>query len=66
MIDDYKMLEEILDGSKIGVLGLLKGVSPYTVPVNFVYYAKHIYICVFGKNNLTIMSALNNMVRIIR
>ncbi len=38
-----KHSKKILDGSKIGVLGLLKGMSPYTVPVNFVYYEKHIY-----------------------
>ncbi|MHB1664010.1 MAG: pyridoxamine 5'-phosphate oxidase family protein [bacterium] len=43
IIKDYKTLEEILNGSKIGVLGLLKGMSPFTVPVNFVYYKKHIY-----------------------
>ena len=43
IINDYKILEEILNGSKIGVLGLFNGTSPYTVPVNFVYYEKHIY-----------------------
>ena len=43
MINDYKILEEILNGSKIGVLGLFRGTLPYTVPVNFVYYEKHIY-----------------------
>ena len=43
MISDYKILEEILNGSKTGVLGLFKEMSPYTVPVNFVYYEKHIY-----------------------
>ena len=43
MINDYKIFEGILNGSKIGVLGLLRGTLPYTVPVNFVYYEKHIY-----------------------
>ena len=43
IISDYKTLEEILNVSKIGVLGLFNGMSPYTVPVNFVYHEKHIY-----------------------
>ena len=43
IINDYKTIEEILNGSKIGVLGLFNGTSPYTVPVNFVYHEKHIY-----------------------
>lgn len=43
MTYDYKTLEEILDGSKIGIIGILKEKFPYTVPVNFVYYEKHIY-----------------------
>ena len=43
IINDYKILEEILNRSSIGVLGLFNGTSPYTVPVNFVYHEKHIY-----------------------
>ena len=43
IINDYKILEEILNSSSIGVLGLFNGTSPYTVPVNFVYHEKHIY-----------------------
>lgn len=43
MISDYKVFEDILNSSKVGVLGLLKGTSSYIVPVNFVYYEKHIY-----------------------
>ena len=43
IISDYKTLEEILNRSAIGVLGLFNGTSPYTVPVNFVYHEKHIY-----------------------
>ncbi len=43
IINDYKILEEILKRSSIGVLGLFNGTSPYTVPVNFVYHEKHIY-----------------------
>ena len=43
IINDFKILEEILKRSSIGVLGLFNGTSPYTVPVNFVYHEKHIY-----------------------
>ena len=43
VIKDYKILEEILNDSKIGVFGLSREASPYAVPVNFVYYEKYIY-----------------------